>query len=510
VCFPKGPPPAVPESPDGVYRTVFGPSVPHNGITYCKCNDCVKIAMRRMTNCTDAKSDTALADDAVRAASQAHFTTDPALIEIIREHVRQGLDYRDYESATQSAIDHAGDVHPKRSVRLQALAELLTSGDIGDELWLKSVWYKLKTTEIAKFGKYPRMIGDLGVAASLQGFFVTALLKHAQAQSSLQHPGITIQFVKSPEQSAMSAAFAELMDPSTPRFMVLFSDDSSISIRHADGSVTMYNMDIKSCDASHTPAIFQLLLDITPDDMKDEIRILIEQCKLPIRVIDVNDKSNVVLLSPSGPRLYSGSTLTTILNNLANFCIGLAIAKSGAQTEDEIKQAALSVGYGVSLELCETYHNLQFLKHSPCYDTAGQLRAVLNPGVMLRCIGSCHGDLPGRGAVRPRAEAFQRGVLNGLYPRTHFTFCENLKAAVQNATIDEKMQLFVDKHACHSGGDESYTIADEELYRRYDLTPLEIAELNAMSVDAGFEVSLSSSGLDKILQADYGLNISTY
>jgi len=392
---------------------------------------------------------------------------------------------------------------------MHALEELLDSGDIGDKLWLKSVLYKLKTTEIAKSGKYPRMIGDLGVAASLQGFWVTMMIKQAMASEDLIQGGLTARFVKTPDPSSLCDTFAELINPSTTRFMALFSDDSCLSIRQRDGSVHMYNMDIKSCDASHTPALFEYLVAVAPDPLRSAMEILVQQCSLPIRVVDTNDKKRVVILRPVGPRLYSGSTLTTAINNVANYLIGLAIEFRGAYSEEEITDAARSVGYMVKLERCDTYHELQFLKHSPCTDTNGTMRAVLNPGVMLRCIGSCHGDLPGRGPLRPRAEAFQKGVLRGLYPSCRFTFYDNLVKAVARAVVNEDMQAFVRKHADHQADRTEYTIADDELYRRYCLTSAEIFEINTLSKGAGFEVSLATSGLDKILNKDYELNVRT-
>lgn len=323
----------------------------------------------------------------------------------------------------------------------------------------------------------------------------------------------TIRFVIKPEQQALCAAFEDLIDPPTRIFMSLFSDDSCISLRTPTG-VKMFNMDISSCDASHTEAVFHLMRDMFMDPLRPDIQRLIDQCKLPIKILDLGDTSprpRRVKLKPEGPRLYSGATITTVINNIANCCIGLASSYRNAQTADDIIDAARSVGYVITLQECRTYHDLQFLKHSPCRDIHGKLTAVLNLGVLIRATGSCHGDLPGRGPIAPRAKSFQHGLLRGLYPRTTFTFIENMKANFAQNTPDEEMVKFVEKHLPYEkpSADVVATIADDELYTRYSLTAFEVMEMNEIARHAAYNTTIACDALSLILEKDYGLSVAT-
>ena len=257
---------------------------------------------------------------------------------------------------------------------------------------------------------------SLGVNASLLGFVVTGLVKKAQHAKPINVYGGEMQFCKSPNVRQLTEVFEKLINPPGKFFFVYFSDDSCISIRH-NGSVHTYNMDIKSCDASHTGALFRAFTELAPGKAKTDLEALVEQCKSKIKICSTVDRSRKVTLKPLFPRLYSGSTLTTAINNLANIFICLAIVEGSYDgTEAYLKQAAARVGYLIDLELCTVKGDIQFLKHSPVYDTEGRLRPLLNPGVLLRLSGQCKGDLPGQGDLRQRAIDFQHTLLKGIYP----------------------------------------------------------------------------------------------
>ena len=238
---------------------------------------------------------------------------------------------------------------------------------------------------------------------------------------------------------------------------------------------------------------------------------LIGQCALPITVTSPANPRHKVKLRPKYPRLYSGSTLTTAINNLASMLIGLALSRAATASEENLMEAVATVGYVITLESCEKVEDLQFLKHSPCRDTRGIYRPLLNPGVLLRSSGCCKGDLPGRGDLQPRAEEFQRALLQGMYPRADFPLVRNMRRAVGGDAPFSDVML---EHAKKTGNlaykvveeeGETFHFSAEAVYRRYDLTSLDIALIDDEFATRGYRYFTANPSLSKILEKDYGL-----
>jgi hypothetical protein len=498
VIFPKTS--SVDVKRDGSYRTRMGALVAIFALIYGNSNHNVRYALRRLLSSRWPIISTM---DEIYFAAQAKFIAQHADI-LLAMAARYAEYFHKYDGMAHEAWIHAGDPHIKKDIRIAAQKTLEEDATEFDRLWLKWVWYKMKKDEYARFGKYPRMIGDLGVAASLQGFRLTYLLKTAQACEPLEHHGVQIEFIKSPDPFILEETFRKLIDPPGKGYFCYFSDDSCASMRDSSGKVHTFNVDISSCDASHTTALFNCLLSLIPPSHRDDAKRLVEQCELPIRVYDIGNRRQYVVITPDGPRLYSGSTLTTAINGLASMLIGIAIAESGACTAKDVRRAAARVGYVVTCDENSDYSKLQFLKNSPVYDTNGKLRPILNLGVLLRASGTCRGEAPLKGlSMKERFESFQHGLLLGAYPHAQFRLLHNMKAMVQHATptfTDE----FVHKVA-RNDAYPSFHVSDEELYKRYDLDTSGVADVNLLGF-CGFEQELGNPGLSKILKDDYGLS----
>lgn len=485
---------------DGTYRTVFGPSISHNGVIYENSDDNVSLALSRLTAARfpDIPGEHDKYKNLQRTYIDNNLTFLDSLCETYSKH------FTAYTCADIEAEEHHSDPHPKKALRQQSWQELNETGDRYSRLWLKKVKYKMKKNEIAKPGKVPRMIGDLGVAASLQGFRTTKFLKNAQAAEPVVYKEGTIEFIASPDPGKLEEVFAKLLDPPGRYYMALFSDDSCFSIRTPTG-VDVYNVDISKCDASHTERLFDALVLITPSQAREDMKVLTEQCELPIQLQSLYDKKRSVLLQPKHKLLYSGSTLTTAINNLANILIGKAFADCEYSGPDSLMLAAKSAGYVITLESCDIPEDIQFLKHSPVFDTMGRMRPLMNLGVLLRLSGTCNGDLPGRGDLQARAVAFQDSLLQGAYPYANFTILDNLKAECGGGNL--KTQAVCDKmfeyKVCRSGY-EVFTADPRSLYKRYRLTDLEISDIETFAT-LGYQGHFSGPSVDKILGKDYGL-----
>jgi hypothetical protein len=419
---------------------------------------------------------------------------------------------------------HYGDPHIKRRIRIEAYNELLDSKALFHPLWVKQVVYKLKKDEWAKPNKYARMIGDLGVAASLQGFRVIDFMKVAEANEPIVVNGIETQFIKAPQQAVLREVFAKLINPPLRGYFCYFSDDSCFSVR-VNKVVYRFNLDISSCDASHTPSLFQALRDTTPDVASNDMQRLIDQMKLPIKIRSVSNPKNTVLLkSKDGePHLYSGSTLTTRINNLANQLISLSLSNtdfnhchSYSDVVTVIKTAAMDVGYIVSCQVASEYSHIQFLKHSPVYDVDGHLQPLLNLGVLLRSSGTCHRDLPGRGDLRERARLFQQLLLTGMYSNISFPLIDLMRKSVIGASpsirdqkwIDHKLQPLLQYKVCDNI--EPFTVTHEESMRRYShlATEHDFFELLQDYGNGTYGTVIANIAANAILTMDYSLGCS--
>lgn len=430
---------------------------------------------------------------------------------IYEEFAQQIAPYFDsFHGSLEEARDHYQDPHPKKGLRILAWDQLDRRGwrSLRNHPWVLKPEVKMKLREYAKAGKKPRTIVDMAVPASLAGFRVTEVFKYAMACESFYTDGGEARFVKSPTQSAMRSAFEFIRDANNKYNYVYFSDDAMLSICHSDGTVTYYNLDISSCDASHTEMLFDLMCKMVPEHVRPDMERLKKQCEATVKIkhpCRPEDKDLHVHMKPVGAKLFTGSTITTLINNLANTLIFAAICRMGAETPAQIAEAAKSVGYTVTgVEPLENFRDLQFLKNSPVLDVNGNLQPLLNLGVMLRASGSCHGDLPGRGSWEARARKFQTQLVRSAYPRAHFNL--RSKLSKDPITLDLVRLNDFDYKIDERDTDVDFDVSSDEVYYRYRLSQEEIVQLEDEVGLAGFGDSVNTSAVKRILLVDYQMS----
>jgi hypothetical protein len=502
-------PPSTSDKPDLTYRSVFGPAFDHNGVVYADSDHNVRLAMRRLT---------ALRDDEQELQNNQlqHIRRHKSTIGKYAENWRIEMQNA-FLGAKVEMDDHYADPHPKKALRINAYRDLMIRNERMKRLYLKSVLYKMKKADTARPNKYPRMIGDMGVAASLQGFRITQFIKEQIAKTPFSFQGGVAEFVKSPDPVTMDQVFERLINTRTP-YYVYHSDDSVLSLP----GVGIFNLDISSCDASHTEALFDLLLQLAPEPFIEDLMVLCDQNRLPIRIVSRDGRRKCVL-TPDGARLYSGSTITTLINNLASLLIFISIIESDCRNAEDVIDAAARAGYLVTLDLCLIPEDIQFLKRSPVRDVYGVWRSVLNLGVLLRASGRCKGDLAGRGDLRSRAQAFQYGLLRCSYPTDVVPLLESMKVASGfrvPATVVGQSELsrlrnsrLLSLQAEREVTDKNVTprevlhFTDEDFLRRYRLDVGQIATLQVFASCATYGEMVSCTAAHRILSKDYGLGM---
>lgn len=406
------------------------------------------------------------------------------------------------------ARDRHADPHPKRALRIAAFAEMEADGAYTESVWLRDVTGKIKANEWAKPGKDPRFIGDLGVIASLEGAWITGILKDLQTYLRFID-GQRLRIVKQADTEVITEVFNEAIDPGTKYYGAFFSDDGLITVLDKHGVRRLFLTDISKCDKSHA-SIFRSLIRSAPTPLQEGTERVVKQLKKPLVVRSLVDRSIKVklFLTTEDPLLLSGSTITTVVNNHAAINIYHQIILDGAETAEAIALAARKVGYILTVEEVPDVSKLQFLKHSPVRDVRGELHAVLNLGVFLRASGTCKGDLPGKSSdgLEKRARTFQRALLEGMYPRISNPFLDACKNATGVDVVPTCFSSIVAKELAHktSTRKSHITVSNEELFRRYDLDACEALDLTDFS-ESGYSYFHNSPGLSKVLKLDYGL-----
>jgi hypothetical protein len=501
---------------DNSYLTRAGPCASHTGEIYSRETSNLSAGVTRLTK---SRLPVLVGAELYLQNRQHSFIRDNfSFIDRLRNEYEDY--YHDFTTAIEEARLHHADTHDKRMLRIQSWSDALDSGILYSDVWNlpgKYAIYKVKIFEVAKPFKTIRCIGDLGCPASLQGFMLSGKTKNAMFGQPIEINGGLIEYCKEPSPAALKSVFERLISPPGRFAFFYFSDDSCLSVRSKTGKILRFNVDISSCDASHTSSLFDAYVRIHPKRLQKDAQRLVEQCKQPITVRDLYNKRRKVTLRPKDPRLYSGSTITTAINNLACQLIGLAISKTEINCKEDVIKAAASAGYVVTCEDCDEWHQLQFLKHSPVYDTNGEIRALLNLGVLLRMSGTAKGDFPGtrKESMKVKVDRQQRSLLRGAYPRAHFRLIDSLKRnCMGEESTSTRIQSLVEANTAKKFAyktvnydtDDEFTVDSIEVYARYGLTDFQILKMDSDFASCGYGDHYASDATDRIYEMDYGLH----
>lgn len=399
--------------------------------------------------------------------------------------------------------------HPKRQLRINAMRDVYSDGRIHHSTWMSTVDYKSKTGELLPANKYLRAIGDCTTHGSLLGGFLMDYVKEAFEEGFI-FGRAGCEFVKAPDLARLRTTFQRLLDPPTDIYMCFFSDDSCVSVRCRDG-LYMCNMDISSADGSNFAPVFNILkagMQFS-EIVTDVVDGVFEQTLLPARVRSPEDPRAKVTLTPIGPVLYSGSVLTTSMNNMANTLICMMMAEKYdpnmcmAEAQAFIERCAELCGYIVVAQHAPIPQKLQFLKHSPMYNTRGELEAVLNLGTWMKSFGTCSGPLPGK-----RKDGYSRAAraYNSEVVRSRVHAGNHCVAdAFRTHIISERSRIDLGWFELNTKGGQLGYVPVEELCARYDTSHEEMEWLCEQIRSATVGIAVQGIAIDRIMYTDYDL-----
>jgi len=501
------------EVPDTFYRTGFTPCFAHSFVTIAVSDEAMRYGIRRLTGirCPETPGRHWLL-----CARQEKFIFDNEItLALIAK--RYAPYFEKWEGVVEEMLHHVEDVHDKRKMRMAARDELNLTGQVHNH---ESGWtgrtakrlepfvtIKGKSQELMKPDKAIRTVVDIGLSGSLLTFRLAEYLKIAQSKEELELFGGLVIFVKAPRPDVLQRCFDLLYMPPGRFTFIYFSDDSCLSFWE-DGVVKYFNLDISSCDASHTGALFEAFKRMFPACASTAAQEAIDQCQAPLRIRSRSQKGKSVVIRPLEPRGYSGSGLTTAFNNFACLLIIMAIAGPGNIQSATLAERAENAGYILTgTTPLKRFQEIQFLKHSPVW-SLDHWCPVLNLGVLFRASGFCKYDLPGRGAIEPRARTFQHLLLKGMYPYVSFPFIDSFKKS--NPPGDMAFELYeksvdaaVNKKVVRDVSYPMHQLTDEEVFLRYDPTVEDFADLQVAGT-ATFGDAVNFRIVDKILKLDYG------
>jgi len=490
------------------YESVFGPRFNSESRRYTCDHNGIRSAVRRLTN--ERKPGTGLHEQ-LRLNQWG-----------IRDNLGQTLDlyikfrqdelrplFLAYDDGIDQVKEWAHQAHAKKKMRVDVYNQTLNDGQI-DFVDVRNVSYVCKKGEQLAYGKYLRGVGDLTPIGSQRGAYMMGDVKCAFGVPYIKDR-CELQFIKSPDRLILSEVFRKLMEPQKMYFP-FFSDDSCIAIRCRDG-VFRANMDITQCDGSNFDPIFSILRQIMSVDIRRErdIRMMFAQCKKPCKVRHPYDWKMFVKLIPKYSTLYSGSALTTSINNVANSMIALAIKKSldrrvynMAEIPALLEACAASVGFIIRADIATTPEELQFLKHSATL-IDGIYEPWVNLGTWFKGFGTCTGDLPGRKSqFADRAKIFNSEVV-----RSRVGWGDHcVQDAFDHHVIRTRTNVYDKIISNHTDGKmsngSSKRIPPAALARRYNLELADFMHFVDCVANAEIGSQVSHPALDVIMRVDYG------
>jgi len=434
-------------------------------------------------------------------------------IGLFKKHLETHIDRESYE---QSYPKWLYQPHAKKKLRLRTRDEAYAMGG-NDKDDTKPVEFKCKNGELLAAHK-KRGIGDLGAMRTDATAHVMDSIKEAWSKPYVSR-NATLTYVKSADKDSLRSVFRDLLEPARGKITFVYhSDDSCVGAMCKDGLVT-FNGDIRACDGSHRTAMFNTLehlLAITagvPNVHRDALARAFDYLRRDLVVPFPKDRRQKVRYKFLTMRLYSGSTLTTLINNFANWLIGLELSllvpDASMVTKEEFKNAyrtaGENVGYILKIVDCSCPEQLQFLKHSPSY-VGGEIEPWMNLGTYVRGFGTFDGDLPHvKSGYKAAAAAFVSDVVKGRRNWGNHVFNDAFAHLVVSGTSKHaRIIRCVQELTSKSEGEVRLRVPVEALAARYGCEPTELEELCHGIRSAGLGDLVCYPLVSRIYSMDYG------
>lgn len=353
----------------GEYRTHFGPRFWSNTSTFASDNDGLRGAVRRLTCVRDPEIpghherlkqnqyDNVRLDRPGCVVWLTHF----------KGHLAETISNIRMDSEELRGV-WTDNPHPKRQLRQATRRDAIAHG-FQSGIRLTKIDYKVKSGEILPPTKYMRAVGDLTCPGStVLGYYLDYV--KSTFNKDFHYKGCVAKYIK-PGRDSLKENFDSLINLKHNMYFGYFSDDSVCAIKCSDGTLWA-NCDISACDGSNYDPVFNLLKEAMSVDprFENDVKACFDQLRAPCEIRSTQSMRKIgkerfkVLLKTAEQVLYSGSVLTTAVNNTAGTVIFLAIADNltpnmtKAEATRIIEMSASSVGFKLKVEVCENIQDL--------------------------------------------------------------------------------------------------------------------------------------------------------
>lgn len=358
--------------------------------------------------------------------------------------------------------------------------------------------------EAGKFNKAPRLYGGFEEGC-LVDKIAPEVFKHMCKDEIPMHyllpneKGLAFTIVFSNDQAADASdrMFQSLSCRPPGIYCVYFSDDGFVFAVNKDLSTSIYETDISGCDASNGVAIFMLLHSIIERlSGVESADALVSQCSRGFKLLNPSCRDEYVKMDLLTYFEYSGSVLTTALNNIASmfiFCEAYQCILDGVEDIGEaLVKGATRGGWTVTCDKRDDLNDVSFLKRS--YNGS---YSYLNFGCILRSLGIIRGVAT--------AEKF------GLTPSEYKTFSDaelfeiHLKQRV-DSLVNEPASDLTNALRCRVGYPTQHVlISYEDLHKRYRFTEIDYVSLCLSLEKLKFGDCISCPACHAIMRKDYGV-----
>jgi len=488
------------------YRSVFGPffilpelNYPGTGAGEYRAAVSRMIALR--------KPDVPGFDERLSENQASIAKTYRVPLHCFKRHLEKYIERETFEEAYPKWLFQP---HAKRKFRLM-VSNIVSLFGTNYREDTKSVGYKLKPGELLADGK-KRAIADLGALRTDATAWCVEKIKEAWSVP-FEFGKLRATYTKSSTKDNLRIAFESLLNPRGVEFFY-HSDDSCVGAHCLDGLV-YFNGDIKACDGSHRQPLFDALkLLLCSDKGRDNVfapalKRAFGYLSRTLKVRNKHRKEHVKYKFNSA-RLYSGSVLTTTINNFANLLIAFALNRrvpdpslvTKAQFKDAYRLAGEDVGYQLKIIDCSIPEDLQFLKHSPSV-IDGHVEPWMGLGVFIRGFGTFKGDLPGRGTFSRRAQSYIHGVVQSRLNWGDHIFNDSFGHLMSGMTTKMSPSLFEIDTSKSVGGCQR-RIPIESLSSRYRITEEELVDACKMIATSQIGDRIRHPVFERLYAVDYG------
>jgi len=397
------------------YTTVFGPSFYHpDKVVYGKSVVNVSSALQRVDGIRENEDDLRNNNKVLGPGGNRRLGR---FVNSYYEKVKQLLDPKLSALADSlvETIKCATDPnHSKVIIRTRAIKKLVATASLLNDLFNEDkhgqpkVTGKIKIPEFAKVGKKARLIGDFSTEGSLIAAFLVPLLKYAFGNEICMGDDSIVVFCSTTNAKEIDDLFTRA-ENSDKNYFIFFSDDMACKLT-VNGSTNWYNLDISSCDASNGQPIFDRVAWFFDSNSQshDLINRACRQCSDSTLCImhpaGMGQVKERITAKCSSPVEFSGTSLTTLLNNVASSGIACSIIyhlrKWDTSSVDKyLTKCAFAVGYAITIDTCDVIEDLQFLKMSFSRTVDHEsgnavMSSWTNLGPLMRGAGTCFMDLP--------------------------------------------------------------------------------------------------------------------